>query len=458
MSEENSQNFSQLEFKEQLYVFYLEIKGELTKKNIEIEKEQLQEIANSTNPSIILNYIRELFYMLINIKLPPEKEKDELNSSRNKKRNKLNEISQLESHIRKLEYDIRLFLQKEFQNKIKRDTLEMKLNAYMEMETEFEELKEKVKYEGGKFLNNERKDNEIMILRQENSILKKEIQKCKENSDLYESKIKSEQETINELKKQISSLNKKVTKIEKENIKQPNNTNSSINININNNGNSSSKWIIKQDNKEITNINNKNNISSNNNSINPNSNTGSNFSLKKRRINNFTKNYRKYNSNRGNNTTNNYNFQVRSKFNNYEKRGYSGFQTKNHKSHSRGINNVEGNNAFTATYSKIISNLFSKNKTPNKRDKDYKKKNMSNTICIEDYDRTLINNINKSRRFKSNGKNNSYNKIVGIIPNSRFPLSSKHQTNKNNTPLIQKKNLQREKSAGSHSSITINKK
>ena len=458
MSEENSQNFSQLEFKEQLYVFYLEIKGELTKKNIEIEKEQLQEIANSTNPSTILNYIRELFYMLINIKLPPEKENDELNSSRNKKRNKLNEISQLESHIRKLEYDIRLFLQKEFQNKIKRDTLEMKLNAYMEMETEFEELKEKVKYEGGKFLNNERKDNEIMILRQENSILKKEIQKCKENSDLYESKIKSEQETINELKKQISSLNKKVTKIEKENIKQPNNNNSSINININNNGNSSSKWIIKQDNKEITNINNKNNISSNNNSINPNSNTGSNFSLKKRRINNFTKNYRKYNSNRGNNTTNNYNFQVRSKFNNYEKRGYSGFQTKNHKSHSRGINNVEGNNAFTATYSKIISNLFSKNKTPNKRDKDYKKKNMSNTICIEDYDRTLINNINKSRRFKSNGKNNSYNKMVGIVPNSRFPLSSKHQTNKNNTPLVQKKNLQREKSAGSHSSITINKK
>ena len=66
----------------------------------------------------------------------------------------------------------------------------MKLNAYMEMETEFEELKEKVKYEGGKFLNNERKDNEIMILRQENSILKKEITKYKENKDLYESKIK----------------------------------------------------------------------------------------------------------------------------------------------------------------------------------------------------------------------------------------------------------------------------
>ena len=55
MSEENSQNFSNLEFREQLYVFYLEIKGELTKKNIEIEKENLVEIANNTSQSVILN-------------------------------------------------------------------------------------------------------------------------------------------------------------------------------------------------------------------------------------------------------------------------------------------------------------------------------------------------------------------------------------------------------------------
>ena len=84
---------------------------------------------------------------------------------------------------------------------------------------------------------------------------------------------------------------------------------------------------------------------------------------------------------------------------------------------------------------------------------------MSNTIYIDDYDRTIISNINKSRRFKSNGKNNSYNKmIVGIIPNSRFPLSSKHQANKNSTPSARKKNLQREKSAASHSTVNINKK
>ena len=451
MSEENSQIFSNLDFKEQLYVFYLEIKGELTKKNIEIEKSKLQEIANSTNPSTILNYIRELFYMIINIKLPPEIEKQEIN---NKTNNQSNDLNQLENHIRKLEYDIRILLQREFQNKIKRDTLEMKLNAYMEMENEFEELKEKVKYEGGKFLNNERKDNEIIILRQENSILKKEIKKYKENNDLYESKIKSEQETIAELKKQISSLSKKVTKIEKENIniKQPNNHNSSINININNNGNSSSKWIIKQENQEISNNTN------NSNSLIPNMNPGSSFALKKRRINNFTKNYRKFNSNLGQTTTNNYNLQLRSKLNLYEKRINNGSQNKMHKSHSRAANHQENNNAFTATYNKILNNLFIKNKTPNKRDKNYKKKKISSTINIDDYDRTIINNINKSRKFKSNAKNNSYNKIIGIIPNSRFPLSSKHQGNKNMSSSIPKKNLVREKSNVSHSSLIINKK
>jgi len=451
MSEENSQIFSNLDFKEQLYVFYLEIKGELTKKNIEIEKSKLQEIANSTNPSTILNYIRELFYMIINIKLPPEIEKQEIN---NKTNNQLNDLNQLENHIRKLEYDIRILLQREFQNKIKRDTLEMKLNAYMEMENEFEELKEKVKYEGGKFLNNERKDNEIIILRQENSILKKEIKKYKENNDLYESKIKSEQETITELKKQISSLSKKVTKIEKENIniKQPNNHNSSINININNNGNSSSKWIIKQENQEISNNTN------NSNSLIPNMNPGSSFALKKRRINNFTKNYRKFNSNLGQTTTNNYNLQLRSKLNLYEKRINNGSQNKMHKSHSRAANHQENNNAFTATYNKILNNLFIKNKTPNKRDKNYKKKKISSTINIDDYDRTIINNINKSRKFKSNAKNNSYNKIIGIIPNSRFPLSSKHQGNKNMSSSIPKKNLVREKSNVNHSSLIINKK
>ena len=444
MTEEESDNYSQLDIKEQLYIFYLELKGELTKKNIELDKEQLEDILTSTKASTILNYIRELVYMLINQKFPKE---DKITI--NKKTNKDAELAQMENHIKKLEFDIRYYLQREFQHKIKRDTLEMKLNAYMEMETEFEELKEKVKYEGGKFLNNERKDNEIIIIRQENSILKKEIEKYKENISLLESKLKSEQETNLDFKNQINLLNKKISKLEKDNINQPNTNNSSINININNNGNSSSKWIIKQENQDYSNFHNNINGLNNNSNLN----SGSNFSLKKRIINNFTKTFRKSTNNSNTNL-------VGTKFGRYEAaRAYNGLQQKNKKAHNRGITTIDNSNAFTSTYNRILNNLCAKNKTPNKRENKNDKKK-SNTICVEDYDRTMIENkyiSHKNKKFKSNSKNISYNKIIGLIPNSRFPLSSKNQIKKS-TPSLPKKYLQRDKSSTNHSALIINRK
>ena len=368
MSHEDTENYPDIEIKEELYMLYLEIKEEITKKNIEIDKEQLEETITSTKISTIINYIREMIYILIHTKFPDNKvEKIVVNN-----KNKDTELSQLENQIRKLEYDIRYLLQKEFQNKIKRDALEMKLNSYMEMENEFEELKEKVKYEGGKFLNNERKDNEIIILRQENGILKKEIEKHENNNKKFESKLKSEEEIIQDLKSQISSLNQKVQKLEllnsqKENTNQPNTNNSSINININNNGNSSSKWIIKQENQEMTNFNN--NVSNNlSNNINNNSNSSSfsNFGLKKRKINNFTKTNTKFSTNCMSSSNNNCNLNIGSRYSRYEPgRGYNGFQNKNNK--INGMSTIDNNNAFAATYNKILNNLSIKeNKSPNK--------------------------------------------------------------------------------------------
>ena len=445
MGEEETENYSQLELKEQLYIFFLELKGELTKKNIEIDKEQLEDILDSTKSITILNYIRELVYMLMRQKFPNSEDKITIN----KKINKDAELAQLENHIKKLEYDIRYYLQMEFQHKIKRDTLEMKLNAYMEMENEFEELKEKVKYEGGKFLNNERKDNEIIIIRQENSILKKEIEKYKKNISLLESKLKSEQETNLDFKNQINLLNKKISKLEKDNINQPNTNNSSINININNNGNSSSKWIIKQENQDYSNFHNNINGLNNNSNLN----SGSNFSLKKRIINNFTKTFRKSTNNSNTNL-------VGTKFGRYEAaRAYNGLQQKNKKAHNRGITTIDNSNAFTSTYNRILNNLCAKNKTPNKRENKNDKKK-SNTICVEDYDRTMIENkyiSHKNKKFKSNSKNISYNKIIGLIPNSRFPLSSKNHIKKS-TPSLPKKYLQRDKSSTNHSALIINRK
>ena len=67
------------------------------------------------------------------------------------------------------------------------------------MEEEFEEMKEKLKYENGKFLHNEKKENEILILRAENSNLKKII-------DKNERTIEEKELIIKTIKKKSSSM------------------------------------------------------------------------------------------------------------------------------------------------------------------------------------------------------------------------------------------------------------
>ena len=459
MSQTQTSNDADFEIKEDLYMLYLELKETLTSKNISLSKDQLSEAINTTSINTIIEYIREMINILINTKFP-KKEETIINRTKDEKDK---EISQMESQIRKLENDIKFLLQKEFQNKIKRDTLEMKVNSYMEMENEFEELKEKVKYQGGEFLNNERKDNEIIILRQENGILKKEIEKHEINNKKYESKIKSEQETIQDLTNQISLLNKKVSKLElltsqKENSIQPNTNNpSSINININNNGNSSSKWIIKQENQDLHNNNNNN----------PNLNSFTNYKIKTRKINNFTKNNAKYSIS---NSNNNNNLNIGKRYSRYGA-GYTGFQTKNHK----GMNTIDNNNAFTNTYNKILNNLCVKDikdikdiESPNKKINKAKKikKNNSISMYIEEYDKSVMENkyiANKGKRYNSTRKsnnNNEYNKIIGFAPNSRYPLSGKHQVNKNNNNAhsVPKKNLQKDKNSASYSSLILKRK
>ncbi len=67
------------------------------------------------------------------------------------------------------------------------------------MEEEFDEMKEKLKYENGKFLHNEKKENEILILRAENSNLKKII-------DKNERTIEEKELIIETIKKKSSSM------------------------------------------------------------------------------------------------------------------------------------------------------------------------------------------------------------------------------------------------------------
>ena len=189
--------------KSQLYALYSYIKESLTKLELEeLNKDNNFELSCSMDINMIINYIKNFINYII----------------KEKKNNNYNTVNhkQLENYIIKLENDIRILMKKLFQNKIKKESLEMKIRAYIQMEEDYEELKEKVKYEDGKFLNNDRKDNEIIILRKENSNLKREINKLKEeikeikklenkNKEL-DKKYNDNEEIIKKLKNKINQI------------------------------------------------------------------------------------------------------------------------------------------------------------------------------------------------------------------------------------------------------------
>jgi hypothetical protein len=128
----------------------------------------------------------------------------------------------------------------------------MKLNAYVCLEEEYEELKEKVKYDGNKFLDNERKDNEIFILRAENSSLKKEIVKLENINKNKDNKIKEHLKTIKDLQNNVENLNRTIF-----NLKKIINNNNNIN---NNEINSKYKTLSKDRNNSMVDLGfNKNN-------------------------------------------------------------------------------------------------------------------------------------------------------------------------------------------------------
>jgi len=199
-----------LNLKKELYSLYNTIKNRIS--DNKIFKNNLQKIAdiNKVNSKDLINVIKNFFIDLIsNRDLQLFLNSNDINELRKN-------YIQLESQIRKLEIDNKYYLKNLMQNKIIKDSLEMKLNAYMSLQEEYEELKEKVKYEGGKFLDNDRKDNEIIIVRQENSSLKKEILKLENKNKINEKKIKEYQNIIKELEYNKEYLNKKIYTLEKD--------------------------------------------------------------------------------------------------------------------------------------------------------------------------------------------------------------------------------------------------
>ncbi len=109
------------------------------------------------------------------------------------------QLNQYKSKLLFMEQSNRYLVKQNFLKQTKIDILENEIDSYIEMEEEFDEMKEKLKYENGKFLHNEKKENEILILRAENSNLKKII-------DKNERTIEEKELIIETIKKKSSSM------------------------------------------------------------------------------------------------------------------------------------------------------------------------------------------------------------------------------------------------------------
>ena len=243
---DSSNNFElkEIKIKEKLYTLFYELTSEIKGTKIEIDEEEYEENIRTTTVFQIIEYI----YQTIQILIKKYKKENIKTFSPNSF-----EICQFEKMLRKYENNERKLIKRQFQYKLHKDTLEYKLEEYMEMEEEFEEMKTKFKYEDGKFLENDRKDNEIIIIRQENSNLKMIISNLEK--DIIE-----KNNLIEDLKEKYNNVQIKLEETEKEL-----NLFSNIDINnlnnINNNSNIGNHSMINYVPKNLNNLSNISTIS-----------------------------------------------------------------------------------------------------------------------------------------------------------------------------------------------------
>ena len=140
--------------KEELFSLFKGIKDDIPNDKLPLNKKSIQNI--STLDSItLITYIKESLPLLINHKISEAitQNNNDMSIELDEKSLK-KEYNQLENQLKKLEKDNRYYLQLYLKSEIQKKVLDMKLNAYLYLEEEYEDLKEKVKYEGGKFLDN----------------------------------------------------------------------------------------------------------------------------------------------------------------------------------------------------------------------------------------------------------------------------------------------------------------
>ena len=236
-------------WKELLYELFYEIKSEILGCKIEIEEEEYQENVRSITIPKLVDYLHDSIQILIKKKMDDAKQ-DQKKRDKQYYTNNVNNIigidekAQYENIIRKLESKERKLSKIIFQNKLQKDVMENKMSEYMEMEEEFEEMKTKLKYEEGRFLKNDRKDNEIIIIRGENSNLKNSIKQLEGKITDLEKDKQEKTKQINDLQDDLNKLKIKMKDLQKQNeILNAHCINININ-NVNGNNNKNEKKLI----------------------------------------------------------------------------------------------------------------------------------------------------------------------------------------------------------------------
>ena len=305
-----------------------------------------------------------------------------------------------ENQLRNLEKQLRFYISKQLQSKIQKESYDNKIRNFIEMENEFESLKQKVKYNGKHFLDNDRKENEIEILRRENSNLKKAISKIEQEKKLYDSKTEISQKTILNLRNQIEKLNNKLYKVEQELTEIKENANSKINININN-GKTSSNLIINQ-----------------------------NFELPKR--NKYLKNQK---------ASLTYNEVKKTKPNNIR----------------RSTNNIFEDKVFTNSYNKILNSISNRNTISSKKNKRNRNNSMNN---IEEKKKAEIISKYFTNRGHKNHKSNfnnyfKFSQLTSGFPSSKISIIKDQKISKNSSLSLMNVNNTKISKSGNRSTINI---
>ena len=240
--------------KELLYCLFYEVTSEIKNLKIEIEEEDYKNNIRSISSNQLIEYLHDSIKILLKKKFEEGKEEGKKEEKLNMLKKKIpiekNELNQLETYIKKLEEKERNLTKLIFRYKLQKNVLKNKIADLLDIEDEYEEMKEKLKYEDGKFLNNDRKDNEIIILRKENINLKNYIS---EN----EKKLKNLELNLSEKEKNIISLENKIQKLNLKLEEKQKEIYSTINFEANNNTNISTNILSVNKQDSLNNENNK---------------------------------------------------------------------------------------------------------------------------------------------------------------------------------------------------------